>query len=92
MQKQKLETLISAPKTSNPRSIYLGMATRWEEMRAMAARPPHLESIDGEEAAEDALLETRSQHDHVVLHVHCVHKPICSAPVEGSRGCERGVV
>ena len=30
----------------------------------------YLEAVDGEEAAEDALLEPRAQHDHVVLHVH----------------------
>jgi hypothetical protein len=30
----------------------------------------YLEAVDGEEAAEDALLEPRAQHDDVVLHVH----------------------
>ena len=30
----------------------------------------HLEAIDGEEAADDALLEPRPQHDHVVLLIH----------------------
>ena len=30
----------------------------------------HLEAVDGEEAAEDALLEPRAQHDHVVLLIH----------------------
>ena len=30
----------------------------------------HLEAVDGEEAAEDALLEPRAQNDHVVLLVH----------------------
>ena len=30
----------------------------------------NLEAVDGEEAAEDALLEPRAQHDHVVLLVH----------------------
>jgi hypothetical protein len=29
-----------------------------------------LEAVDGEEAAEDALLEPRAEHDHVVLLVH----------------------
>ena len=29
-----------------------------------------LEAIDGEEAAEDALLEARAEHDHVVLLIH----------------------
>jgi len=30
----------------------------------------NLEAIDGEEAADDALLEPRPQHDHVVLLIH----------------------
>lgn len=30
----------------------------------------YLEAVDGEEAAEDALLEARPQHDHVVLLIH----------------------
>ena len=30
----------------------------------------HLEAVDGEEAAEDALLEPRAEHDHVVLLIH----------------------
>jgi hypothetical protein len=30
----------------------------------------HLEAVDREETAEDALLEPRAQNDHVVLLVH----------------------
>ena len=30
----------------------------------------HLEAVDGEETAEDALLEPRAQNDHVVLLIH----------------------
>lgn len=30
----------------------------------------HLEAVDGEEAAEDALLEPRAQHDDIVLLIH----------------------
>ena len=33
-------------------------------------RRAHLEAVDGEEPAEDALLEPRAQHDHVVLLIH----------------------
>jgi hypothetical protein len=33
-------------------------------------RRTYLEAVDGEEAAEDALLEPRPQHDDVVLDVH----------------------
>ena len=45
-----------------------------------------LEAIDGEKAAEDALLEPRPQHDHVVLHVHRARRrSICSVPIERER-------
>ena len=30
----------------------------------------YLEAIDGEKTAENALLETRAQHDHIVLLIH----------------------
>ena len=30
----------------------------------------NLEAVDGEEAADDAFLEPRPQHDHVVLLIH----------------------
>jgi len=30
----------------------------------------NLEAVDGEEAAEDTLLEPRAEHDHVVLLIH----------------------
>jgi hypothetical protein len=35
-----------------------------------SSRDAHLEAVNGEEATEDALLEPRAQHDHVVLLVH----------------------
>jgi len=30
----------------------------------------HLEAINGEKAAKDAFLETRTQHYHVILFIH----------------------
>ena len=56
----------------------------------------YLEAVDREEAAEDALLEPRAQHDHVVLHVHGgraaspVDREIEKRWRKGGRGRERG--
>ena len=47
-----------------PRCRYREEASGRRSVRA------HLEAVDGEEAAEDALLEPRAQDDHVVLLVH----------------------
>ena len=42
----------------------------WEERTPAPAVRAYLEAVDGEEAAEDALLEPCPQHDDVVLDVH----------------------
>jgi hypothetical protein len=43
----------------------------------------HLEAVDGEEAAEDALLEARPEHDHVVLLIHGSCSCACSVAAAG---------
>ena len=53
-------------------------------------RRTYLEAVDGEEAAEDALLEPRPQHDDVVLDVHGGDRRRRSdRPVGGERSVER---
>ena len=62
----------------------------WEERTPAPAVRAYLEAVDGEEAAEDALLEPRPQHDDVVLDVHGGDRRRRSdRPVGGERSVER---
>ena len=56
-------------RTRNPSTGAADRARRGWGQRACDRRA-HLEAVDGEEPAEDALLESRAQHDHVVLLIH----------------------
>jgi hypothetical protein len=55
------------------------------------ARCAHLEAVDGEEAAEDALLESRAEHDHIVLLIHGGRARVSTGRTGAADGREQDV-
>jgi hypothetical protein len=49
----------------------------------------YLEAVDGEEAAEDALLEPRAEHDHIVLLIHGGRAQVSTGRAGAADGRER---